>query len=83
MARSFKNIEGVSVFHDSKTCYINRKGKSLKLNNCNVVEVRNVDLSFERIMPSTSLMTFKKPVTCHHVASDKFLFCGTYRIKRK
>jgi len=49
--RTFKNIEGVSIFHDENRCYITRKGKSLKLENCNVVELRDIDLKYARDMP--------------------------------
>ncbi len=76
--REFKNIEGVSLFHDTKKCYLNRKGKSLQLKRCTVVELRNIDLQYLREMPSTTFMNFKKPVTCHFDATEKILFCGPY-----
>lgn len=77
--REFKNINGVTLFPDKNKCYINRKGKSLMLNNCNILELRNIDLQYARDMPSSSLFNFKKPVTCYHNSADKFLFCGVYK----
>ena len=77
-SREFKNIDGLSLFHEQETCYLNREGKTLGLEQCTIIELRNVDIRYSREMPPASLVNFRKPVTCYFNAADKFLFCGTY-----
>jgi len=79
--RVFKNIESVSIFKESKQCWIHRKNGPIQLEKCRTVEIRNVDLGYWRSMPMTELVSFNKPVTCHFNAKDEFLFCGKYKVK--
>lgn len=81
--REFKNVEGVSIFRPQNRCYLNIKGDPIArgIENCKILETRNVDVSYSRDMPSASLMNFKKPVKCYHNAKDEFLFCGKYKVK--
>ena len=74
-AREFKNIKGISLFPETKTCYL--KG-DIGLKPCDTIELRNVEIKYSREMPSATLVNFKKPVTCYFDASEKILFCGTY-----
>jgi len=81
--REFKNVESVSIFRPQNRCYVNIKGKprARGYEKCKIIEIRNVDVSYSRDMPSASLVNFRKPVTCYHNAEDELLFCGEYKVK--
>ena len=81
--REFKNVESVSLFRSQKRCYPNIRGDPVShgIEKCKIIEIRNVDVSYLRDMPSASLVNFRKPVKCYHNSKDELLFCGEYRSK--